>query len=77
VRVTAMEYGLIAALIAVTGIAVGAISNQVSMLVRVAALNPLVSSDVRPRRQIPDVSYRSVVPSTTYDQPASVDAMSC
>ena len=31
-RVTAMEYGLIAALIAVTGIAVGAISNQVSML---------------------------------------------
>jgi Flp pilus assembly pilin Flp len=27
-----MEYGLIAALIAVTGIAVGAISNQVSML---------------------------------------------
>jgi hypothetical protein len=37
---------------------------------KVAAPNPLVPSDVRPRRQIPDVSYRSVVPSTsTYDAP--------
>ena len=53
-RVTAMEYGLIAALIAVAGIAVGVVSNQLSLHVAPVPNFPVLHHGVELHGDLPD-----------------------